>query len=92
MNTFSKNMFVTSAEYLYYILNGERKFVARFKHRGPITRAKFLKQLIKNHTPAEYFEKLDSGQAPVVILRDADEDWYYQMIGFQSKQDFHTSM
>lgn len=77
---FSKDLFVTSAGFLYYMLNGERKFVARFKHRGPVTKAKFVKQLIANHTPAEYFEKLNSRQAPLAILRDADPVWYNQIM------------
>jgi hypothetical protein len=77
---FAKDLFVTSAGFLYYMLNGKRKFVARFKHRGPVTKAKFVKQLIANHTPAEYFEKLDSRQAPLAILRDADPVWYNQIV------------
>jgi hypothetical protein len=81
MNAFLKKFFVTSdGNFLYYMLNGERKFVARFKHRGPITKAKFVKQLIANHTPAEYFDKLNSRQAPLAILRDADPVWYNQIM------------
>ena len=30
---------------------GKNLFIARFKHKGPITKAKFLKELIANHTP-----------------------------------------
>lgn len=81
MNAFFKKFFVTSdGNFLYYMLNGERKFVARFKHRGPITKAKFVKQLIANHTPAEYFEKLNGRQAPLAILRDADPVWYNEIM------------
>ena len=80
MNAFVKDLFSYSAGWLYYTINGERKFVARFKHRGPVTKAKFVKQLIANHTPAEYFEKLNGRQAPLAILRDADPVWYNQIV------------
>jgi len=73
---FEQALFSYSAGWLYYTINNERKFVARFKYRNPITKAKFVKQLIANHNPAEYFEKLDNSETPVGILRDADPVWY----------------
>ena len=76
MTKFIKANFETSGEYVKY--NG--KFVARFKHRGPITKAKFLKELIANHIPEVYFSELEKGKAPLAILRDANEDWFYGIL------------
>lgn len=78
MTTFQKSLFTTSGEYVFY--GADRKFVARFKHRGPFTKAKFLKELIANHTVEGYFAALDAGKAPLAVLRDANEDWYYKTI------------
>ena len=77
---FEKALFSYSAGWLYYTINNEQKFVARFKYRNPITKAKFVKQLMKNHTPAEYFEKLGNRETPVGILRDADPVWYAEIM------------
>ena len=66
-------------------------FIARFKHRGPFTKAKFLAQLIKNFTVEEYVEArnqdgLDS--SPLQILRNKNEDWYYKVLfDFKAKQE-----
>ena len=76
MTKFVKTNFKQSGEYVSY--NG--KFVARFKHRGPFTKIKFLKELIANHTVEGYFAELDAGKAPLAILRDANEAWYYATI------------
>ena len=62
---------------------GKDLFIARFKHRGPFTKAKFLAQLIKNFTVEEYVEErakdgLDS--SPLQILRNKNEDWYYKVM------------
>jgi hypothetical protein len=65
-------------EYVTY--GADRKFIARFKHRGPITKAKFLRELVANHTVESYFAALDAGKAPLAILRDANPDWYYGII------------
>lgn len=65
-----------------YLLFGEsRKFVARFKYRlSPITMAKFRKELIASHTPAEYFKALDAGNTPLGILKEAKPTWYEAII------------
>ena len=73
MTKFVKALFETSGEYVKY----EGKFVARFKHAGPFTKAKFLKELIANHSTETYFAALEAGKAPLEVLRDANEDWYY---------------
>lgn len=60
MTTFVKTNFEYHDGYLHYNTeSGERKFVARFKHRGPVTKAKFLKALIKYYSVEEYFSRLN---------------------------------
>jgi hypothetical protein len=77
MTKFVKSLFETSGDYVHY----EGKFVARFKHRGsPITKAKFLKELIANHTVEGYFSEMANDKAPLAILRDTNEDWYYGIL------------
>ena len=76
MTKFVKANFKQSGEYVSY----EGKFVARFKHRGPFTKIKFLKELMATHTVEGYFAELDAGKAPLAILRDANEAWYYATI------------
>lgn len=56
------------------------QFVARFKYKGPFTKAVFLKELIKNHTAETYFAALEAGKAPLEVLRDANEAWYYDVL------------
>jgi hypothetical protein len=51
-------------------------FIARFKHKGPITKAKFLAELIKNHTVEEYANASLFGMTPVGILREHNPAWY----------------
>ena len=59
----------------------EGEFVARFKHKGPHTKAKFVKELIKNHTVQQYFHDLQiNHKAPLTILKDANPDWYYSIL------------
>lgn len=84
MTQFIKTNFETSGEYVNY--NG--KFVARFKHRGPFTKAKFLKELIANHTVEGYFSELEKGKAPLTILRDANKDWFYGILENFSGRSF----
>jgi hypothetical protein len=84
MTKFDKTKFETSGEYVHY----EGKFVARFKHKGPFTKAKFLKELIANHTVESYFVEMSTGKAPLAILRDANEDWYYSTLEAFSGRSF----
>jgi hypothetical protein len=74
MNKFTKESLIKEGQYLLY--GPERKFVARFKHGGPFTMAKFRKELIAMHNPEEYFAKLRSGTAPLDILKQANKGWY----------------
>lgn len=73
MTTFTKQNLVTSGDSVYFQPHADnywegRKFVARFKHRGPVTKAKFLNALMKHYTPADYFSKLCKGAAPLRVL------------------------
>lgn len=84
MTKFDKTKFETSGEYVRY----EGKFVVRFKHKGPFTKAKFLKELIANHTVESYFAEMSKDKAPLAILRDANEDWYYSTLEAFSGRSF----
>lgn len=84
MTKFDKTKFETSGEYVKY----EGKFVARFKYKGVFTKAKFLKELIANHTVESYFVEMSTGKAPLAILRDANEDWYYSTLEAFSGRSF----
>jgi len=58
-------------------------FIARFKYNGPFTKAKFVKELIKNFTVEEYVEArnnkgLDS--SPLNILKNKNPAWYEKTI------------
>ena len=89
MTAFTKTNFEYHGGYLHYTTEaGERKFVARFKHKGPFTKAKFLKELIANHTVESYFVEMSTGKAPLAILRDANEDWYYSTLEAFSGRSF----
>ena len=74
MTAFTKTSFEYHGGYLHYTTDaGERKFVARFKHRGPVTKAKFQSMLIKHYSVEEYFSRLGGaynvqGEAPLQIL------------------------
>jgi hypothetical protein len=66
---------------MYLLFGASRKFVARFKYRrAPVTMAKFRKELIANHTPAEYFKAHDAGKTPLEILKEANPAWHEAII------------
>ena len=73
MTAFAKTNFEYHGGYLHYNTGTERKFVARFKHRGPVTKAKFINTLIKHYSVEGYFARLGGafnpkGEAPLQIL------------------------
>lgn len=73
MTKFDKSKFAYSNGYLMYDLPEKTAFVARFKHRNPVTKARFVKTLIKHYTVEEYFSRLGGaynpkGEAPLQIL------------------------
>jgi len=81
MARFTKDTLRKSGQYLMYycptLIGQSPRFVARFKHRGPVTLSKFKQELIKNHTVESYFDKLEAKQqAPLVILREHNPSWY----------------
>ena len=83
MTKFNKSDFSYHGEYLSY--NGA--FIARFKYRGPITKAKFIKELVKNHTVEIYLQAYFSGKSPVTILKDKNPTWYEKTVSdWKSKQ------
>ena len=78
MNKFTKDNLKKDGQYLLF--GPDREFVARFKHGGPITMAKFRKELIANHTPGVYFAKMAEGKAPLTILQESNPDWYCRIM------------
>lgn len=66
--TFERNKFKTYHNTLFYDLNGQLITVAQFKSsRAPVTKAKFMKVLVKNYTVEDYLNKLQTA-APLRIL------------------------
>lgn len=66
MSTFHQSGFNFDGMYLSYTtVEGERKFVARFKHGGM---ASFRNFLIKHFSIEEYFAKADADMSPLEIL------------------------
>jgi hypothetical protein len=55
-------------------------FIARFKYKGPFTKATFIRELIKNHTVEEYVGALNSGKAPLQVLREKNPTWYNKIM------------
>lgn len=70
LTNFESAKFSNSGDHLRYITSeGKNVFVARFKHRGPITRAKLKKVLIKHYTVEEYLLRMVT-EAPLKILQN----------------------
>jgi len=63
---FQKDQFNYHGGYLTY--GSDRKFVARFKHRGPVTKSDFIRLLTKYYTQESYFKR--GTRAPLQILMD----------------------
>lgn len=62
---------------IYLTYGPKRQFVARFKHSGPVTMAKFKKELVASHKVEDYFFDLNiSRKAPLEILREKNPTWY----------------
>lgn len=88
MTNFVKANFTTFGDSIFYGKAKPQNFVARFKHRGPFTKAKFLKELIANHSVESYFADTADGKAPLAILRDVNEEWYYGILESFSGKSF----
>lgn len=91
MSKFIKANFNYSGGYLVYFHEGfgntrNRDVVARFKYKGPFTKGTFLTELIKNHSPAEYFEAMKTS-SPLEILKAKNPIWYENKIeAFKKKK------
>ena len=69
MTNFTKTNLISSGYSVFYNGGDTPKFVARFKHRGPVTKPKFLKALIKHYSVEEYFSKMENlKEAPLRIM------------------------
>ncbi len=74
MTAFAKTNFESgNGGYLHYNTGTERKFVARFKTNRMVTKAKFVKTLVKYYSVEEYFSRLGGaynaqGEAPLQIF------------------------
>jgi hypothetical protein len=67
MTAFTKDTLVKSGMYIHYVADGERRFIARFKHARD-GQATFMTFLRKHFTVEEYFAELDAGTPPLKIL------------------------
>ena len=64
-------------QYQYRVFEQTSEFLARFKHNGPVTMAKFIKELISNWTVEDYLYELNiNRKAPIRILREKNPSWY----------------
>jgi hypothetical protein len=63
---FQKDLFQYHGGYLTY--GPKNKFIARFKHRGPVGKADFVRLLTKYYTTEMYFSSLENNLAPLQIL------------------------
>ena len=62
---------------IYLTYGPKRQFVARFKHRGPVTMSQFKKELVASHKVEDYFFDLNiTRKAPLEILKDKNPAWY----------------
>lgn len=61
---------------------GINLFIARFKHSGtPITKAKFVKELVNNFTVEEYVAARNGHEvAPVRVLDNNNPGWSEQIV------------
>ena len=79
---FLKGMFRKSGMYLNYDnnVNEPHRFLARFKHRGPVTMAQFQKELMANWNVEDYLYQLNvERKAPLEILREKNPTWYQNL-------------
>ena len=61
---------------------GTRKplFIARFKYRGAFTKARVQKKIMEMFSVERYAKLMKDGGTPLGILKDADPDWYYELL------------
>lgn len=79
---FTKETLHKSGKYLFLDSDlYKSEFIARFKYKGVVTMAQFIKELIKNHTVEEYLGLLNhpdcsQRKAPLEILKEKNPAWY----------------
>lgn len=77
MEVWDKTQINSRDMYVTYGSGPNARFIARFKYnKGPVTKAKFIKQLVKAMSPTQYFAEMEAGKAPLTILIDNDPAWY----------------
>jgi len=61
---------------------GTRKplFIARFKYRGAFTKARVQKKIMELFSVERYAKLMKDGGTPLGILKDADPEWYYELL------------
>lgn len=61
---------------------GTRKplFIARFKHGGAFTKARVMKKIMQLFSVERYAKLMKDGGTPLGILKDADPEWYYELL------------
>jgi len=73
-------------EGIYLTYGPKRQFVARFKHKGPVTMSQFKRELVASHKVEDYFFDLNTAhKAPLEILKEKNPTWYNKI-----KQDWLT--
>jgi len=55
-------------------------FIARFKYKGIVTKAAFVKELIKNHTVEGYLAALPDSMGPTIVLANVNPAWYDNLV------------
>ena len=55
-------------------------FIARFKHGGAFTKARVMKKIMQMFSVEQYAKLMADGGAPLSILKDADPEWYYELL------------
>ena len=55
-------------------------FIARFKHGGAFTKARVQKKIMQLFSVEQYAKLMADGGSPLSILKDADPEWYYELL------------
>ena len=91
MTKFNKDDFSYDGMYLNYLGDyegaeysraGTRKplFISRFKYRGAFTKARVQKKIMELFSVERYAKLMKDGGTPLGILKDADPEWYYELL------------
>jgi len=86
MNATNFNQADLHKEGIYLTYGPKHQFVARFKHKGPVTMSQFKRELVASHKVEDYFFDLNiAHKAPLEILKEKNPTWYNKI-----KQDWLT--